>query len=93
MTPRGEALAFRIWQWANPRGWDCTTTEVADAIRSTPAAVGRIGYLKGWTSRFRRTEERAIDIRMGGGIDSLLAGDPCRPIIAGYARLADEPTE
>jgi hypothetical protein len=49
------ALAYRIYCYANPRGWDCTATEVADAIRSTPQAVRRVSYLKGWGTRFRVT--------------------------------------
>ena len=53
MTPRTEALAFRIWQYANPRGWDCTAGEVGDAIGSSPMQVGIACSAKGWGTRLR----------------------------------------
>lgn len=53
MTPRSEALAFRIWQYADPLGWDCTTGEVAEAIGVSTARVARVCRMKGWKRRLR----------------------------------------
>lgn len=53
MTPKTAALAYRIWAYANPRGWDCTMAEVADHIGVSPQTVGRIAQVKHWSSRFR----------------------------------------
>jgi hypothetical protein len=96
LSPRAEALAFRVWQFAEPLGWDCTTTEVADAIRSTPAAVRRVGYLKGWTARFRRTADwQGTDPghRAPACSEAMLDGEGHRAAVARYARLADEAPE
>lgn len=81
LTPKGEALAFRIWQYAEPLGWECTTTEVADAIRSTPTAVSNIARAKGWNTKLRKS-----------GYDSFgcYVDEPIREITARYARLAEE---
>lgn len=57
LSPRSEALAYRIWAYANPLGWDCTAGEVADAIGVSMQAVGHIVRLKKWHGRFRATEQ------------------------------------
>jgi hypothetical protein len=92
MSPQAEALAYRIWAYANPLGWDCTATEVADAIRSTPRAVAKVASLKGWTARFRKTGVVAFN-RHGMNDWTILAGETGREVIAGYSRLADEASE
>jgi len=53
MTPRGHTIAYQIWAYANPRGWDCTIAECADAIGVNRLLVGRIVHAKDWSSRFR----------------------------------------
>jgi hypothetical protein len=61
MTPRTQALAFRLWQQAESVGWDCTAHDLADAL-STDAdrihvkSVRRICREKGWTERLRVTD-------------------------------------
>jgi hypothetical protein len=92
MSPKAMALAYRIWAYASPLGWDVTVTEVADAIGSTPNAVGRVGYIKGWSARFRKTGSEGFG-KHGMEDWSILAGGHGRDVIAGYARLADEITE
>ena len=57
MTPRSEALAFRMWAYCEPREWDCTVSEVADALGVTPQRLGHIIREKRWTGRLR-TESR-----------------------------------
>jgi len=58
MTPRSEAIAYRIWAYANPRGWNCTCGEIADELRVSPHSVGTIVKLKGWIGRVRESEAR-----------------------------------
>jgi hypothetical protein len=53
MTPRSEALAFRIWQYCEPLGWDCTSTEVADVLGVSVWTVSNICKSKGWSERLR----------------------------------------
>jgi len=59
MTPRGHTIAYQIWAYANPRGWDCTSNEVADALGLDRRAVARVAGLQKWTERFRANAETA----------------------------------
>jgi hypothetical protein len=53
MTPREHALAFRIWHHCEPIGWDCTISEVAEALGVNRLLLGQVAAKKGWSSRFR----------------------------------------
>jgi hypothetical protein len=90
------ALAYRIYCYANPLGWDCTATEVADAIRSTPRAVAKVASLKGWSGRLR-TNWTGFDglggWRPNGCNEGLFPGEAVQAVKAHYARLADEAAE
>ena len=54
LSPRTEALAFRVWQVANPRGWDMTAGEIAEALGVSWQTVNRVCQLKGWLTRIRK---------------------------------------
>lgn len=62
MTPRTQALAFRIWQYCTPRGWDCTYAEIAEALNVDARAVGAIAQSRGWRNRLR-VAARNMDYR------------------------------
>ena len=66
LTPRTEALAFRIWQFANPRGWDCSAIEIAEHLDLSTNVVVGICAAKGWHNRLRRKTAG----RMPGGFHS-----------------------
>lgn len=53
-NPKSEALAFRIWAYASPLGWDCTINDIAEELDEKVRRVGRICQNKGWLSRLRR---------------------------------------
>ncbi len=53
MTPRTEALAFRIRAFANPKDWDCTVQEIAEAVGETPQRTAGVCRVKNWTGRLR----------------------------------------
>lgn len=53
MTPRGHAIAFRIWQYCRPLGWDCTRREIADALDLHVGTVASVVEKKGWDVRLR----------------------------------------
>ena len=53
MNVKFEALAYRIWCSANPRGWDCLMSEVASDIGVSVKVVSATCTVKGWGSRFR----------------------------------------
>ncbi len=56
MTPRGHAIAFRIWQLCKPLAWDCTLAEVAEAVDEPVATVRAVIKLKNWGGRLRTTK-------------------------------------
>lgn len=53
LSPRSEALAYRIWAYANPLGWDCTIAELADALDAKFGSVRNVVSMKGWIGRLR----------------------------------------
>jgi hypothetical protein len=55
MTPRSAALAFRIWQYAEPLGWDCSVKDIAEGLGDVSwQRVRKVLHLKGWSNRVRR---------------------------------------
>ncbi|SLN36906.1 hypothetical protein AQS8620_01328 [Aquimixticola soesokkakensis] len=52
-------LAFQIWQFATPRGWDVDLEELCTHTRRSPQAVARILHLKGWRARIRPSKSEA----------------------------------
>ncbi len=54
-----EANAFRIWREGSAVEWDCTLTELADAVGLTKPTVWRICQDKGWTTRLPDREKVA----------------------------------
>ncbi len=53
MNPKFEALAYRIWASANPRGWDCLMSDVARDIDVPVRVISAACAVKGWSNRFR----------------------------------------
>lgn len=51
MSPHMEALAYRIWAYANPREWDCSHAEIADGTGISYSMVGYVISAKGWGGR------------------------------------------
>jgi hypothetical protein len=74
MTPRSHAIAYRIWAYAGPLGWNCTIREVADAIGVSFGSVKNIAVSKGWAQNFRANSEAAtsraifLDTHTVGGL-------------------------
>lgn len=76
MTPRTQAIAFRLWAYASPRGWDCTVGGAADAIGITRGTAYAVIRSSGWGGRFRSTYTPDIDVPHSAGmfgIDAVLA--------------------
>jgi hypothetical protein len=61
ISPRMEANAFRIWQFANPREWDCSIEEIEAATGIRAQTIGYALAVKGWKGRLRagRSEKNA----------------------------------
>ena len=53
LTLRQQANAFNIWRYANPREWNCTVTEIAEATGIAHQIVGTTLAATGWTGRIR----------------------------------------
>lgn len=75
MTPKSEALAFRIWAFCEPQGWNVTPGEIAEAVGATTQRIGRVLAAKGWTDRVRSdAKDRFQYKRSVRGISPI--GDP-----------------
>jgi hypothetical protein len=86
MSPQSMALAYRIWAYASPRGWNVTAHEVADALNVSWQRVNRIAQIKGWQGRFRKAELSHEYMRaMAGGIMPGLQPDE---IVSGRVGMA-----
>lgn len=53
MGPKLETLAFRIWQVADPVGWDVTVQALADELEVSKRDIKAVLNRKGWASRVR----------------------------------------
>lgn len=67
MTPRTEAIAYRIWGYASPRGWDVTVAQICDALSVSASVVGAVLQAKGWHSRVRAGIDRYSGLSSAGG--------------------------
>jgi hypothetical protein len=47
------ALAYRIWAYCEPRGWDCTISEIADALGVSSQRAQKRLLHSGWLGRVR----------------------------------------
>lgn len=65
MSPHQEAIAFRIWQFAEPLGWDCTRAEIASALGLTLGTIHIICAKKGWSGRLRHTSASKVESPKG----------------------------
>ena len=61
-NPRAAALAYRIWAYCAPRGWNCTITEIADELGEKRNAISLMCYRKKWLDRLRRTSHNGFDV-------------------------------
>ena len=55
LSPRSQALAYRIWGHCEPIGWNCTCGEIAEALGEDVKRVGVVAHHKGWNNRLRRS--------------------------------------
>jgi hypothetical protein len=53
MGPKLETLAFRIWQIADPVGWDITVQALADELEVSKRDIKAVLNRKGWANRVR----------------------------------------
>ena len=67
MTPHGEALAFRIWQYCQPREWMESYNEVAEALGVDPRTIAAVARHKGWGDRFAYCRETGADAAWRSG--------------------------
>lgn len=53
-NPHLEAVAFRIWTYAEPLGWDVSVPDLADALDLPKREIDKALYYKGWARRLKR---------------------------------------
>lgn len=82
MTPRSQAIAFRIWQHCEPIGWDCNIKDVADALGVSWKVINGVAVAKGWNTRFRKDTPDSLS-------DGSLNGSPFGTISRAAAVIAE----
>lgn len=65
MTPRTQALAYRIWALASPKGWDLTAYDLAEALEVPVARVHYVLAEKGWNARTRSAKTEPLYASVG----------------------------
>jgi hypothetical protein len=93
MNPRSAALAFRIWRYAEPLGWDCTVAEIADDLREPVQRVRAICQHRGWNRKLRGVSSPGHDFKGGKHSFGYGFAELQSATIARYRRLAEEPSE
>ena len=56
LNVRQQAIAFEIWRFAEPLGWNVTFGDVANALGISHQEIAIIARRKDWTNRFRTTK-------------------------------------
>ena len=56
MNPKTETIAYRIWAYCTPLGWNCTVNDIASALGISVGKVASILGHKGWQTRLRCPE-------------------------------------
>ncbi len=59
LSPKSEALAYRIWAYCEPRGWNVTPREIGDEIGICASHVVQLLWRKGWHTRVRADSRKA----------------------------------
>jgi hypothetical protein len=54
LQPKTHALAYRIWAYCEPLGWNVTIEDVAEALDVKEPRVLHVSKVKGWQTRFRK---------------------------------------
>ena len=67
MSVKTEALAFRIWAFANPKDWDCTIQEISEAVGETPQRIAGVCRVKSWNQRLRSSGPDYRDTKFDTG--------------------------
>ena len=62
LSPKSEALAFRIWAYAEPKGWDVLLADVASDLNVDVVRVRWVVGAKQWSGRFRGLSRFAPEI-------------------------------
>lgn len=70
MTAWAQALAFRIWRYADPKGWDCTVAEVAEALDVNVNHLSRVIKMKRWEGRLRPMPRMGSTYQSGAPLHS-----------------------
>lgn len=79
-SPHTHALRYRIWAYCEPRGWDVTIGEIAEALDLSVSAVSNIVRSARWSSRVRSARlvsDHVSMVRYRAGqrtVDDVVAG-------------------
>lgn len=87
MSPQSEALAFRIWAYAEPFGWNVTASQIADALGVSYQRIAGICRRKGWLGRLRAPMSRGP---VRPGIEGSIFGSQIMEERDGISALVDD---
>ncbi len=70
LTPRSQAIAYRIWAIAKPLEWDISIADLAEQLNLSHHSIRSVLQLKGWINRLRLSERRDNNDMLIGEIKS-----------------------
>lgn len=56
LSPRTQALRYRIWAYCEPRGWDVSIRDIAEALGESIGTISGTVRINGWHMRLRAPE-------------------------------------
>lgn len=56
-SPRTHTHRYRIWGYCEPRGWDVTIPEIAEALDLSVGTVSNVIKAARWSNRVRATRQ------------------------------------
>ena len=79
VSAKTQAVLYRIWAFAEPRGWDCTVTEIAEHLNMSASHIGSILKCKAeWRNRLRVSER---SVRTMHALDGMKTVDDYHPVL------------
>lgn len=92
-SPEVEALAFRIWQFAKAREWNCSAVEVAEYLEVSTQRVIALCAARGWNRVMRGDSDNHR--KRGNALtftttNKGVVGSDLHHIVSQYRALADK---
>jgi hypothetical protein len=91
MTPKSEALAYRIWALCQPRGWGMTLKDCAEELGVDWRRVQSVVTKKRWWLRFKAESNQGYTKETGAAfVGSVDLADIVRSVVGNARHEAAE---